>query len=164
MIRHYKGCTSKYPEKIVGEPQITDTIVMAGLRIIQCVDCGAYERIWKPDFTMWIRGRLCGIEGGMEPSGFCTEWVEALDDADGPFMAWADNFVQPVIETFSQGEFLAIAEVVHDYARWEARLYVYSWMEHRPDLDSNYDPTRWCNDCGAQRQEDCKCPPLPSND
>ena len=35
--------------------------------------------------------------------------------------------------------------------------------EIQRDLE-DYDPTPWCNACGARKQENCKCGPIASND
>jgi hypothetical protein len=32
-----------------------------------------------------------------------------------------------------------------------------------PD-NPDYDPTPWCANCGARREENCDCGPLPDND
>lgn len=31
-------------------------------------------------------------------------------------------------------------------------------------VDGDYDPTPWCNACGAMRQQDCDCGPIADNE
>lgn len=38
------------------------------------------------------------------------------------------------------------------------------WDEILAEVEDAYDPTPWCNNCGAMRQIDCRCGPLPEND
>lgn len=43
-----------------------------------------------------------------------------------------------------------------------------SWCLCDNELDGNheavdFDPTRWCNGCGARRQQDCDCGPIAEN-
>lgn len=43
-IKHHKGCTADYPEKLKNEKprQLTKTDIGGGEVVYQCVDCGAF--------------------------------------------------------------------------------------------------------------------------
>lgn len=65
-----------------------------------------------------------------------------------------------------------MSEEIPGYDAWKLRTPEEDmpWLaeeepEDEPEIeDEDYDPTPWCNGCGAMRKADCHCGPIADNE
>ncbi len=85
-----------------------------------------------------------------------------------PYRHSEGNSVLPTAAEFDAHESnicpLCDDPITHGQAKVEWQVSFDEWHDAHADCADNYDPTPWCNDCGAKTSAGCDCPPPADNE